>query len=215
MFTGLIEEIGKIKTIKSIPGGKQITIAAEKIMDDLKIDDSVCCSGVCLTVTGFTKNSFTVDAVGATLTKSTFASIHEQEWINLERSVRLNDRLGGHLVQGHVNGVGSIGDIEKPGDNYMLKISVPSSLSKYIVDEGSIAIDGISLTIAKIEESIITLSIIPHTWANTNLNIKKTGDKVNIETDVIAKYVEKLFYYNNKNKDTFTDSWFDKLGYKS
>ncbi len=129
----------------------KINIKAEKIMDDIKINDSICVDGVCLTVTEADKNSFWVDAVGATLDKTTFNQIQSNSLVNLERSVRLNDRFGGHLVQGHVNGVGTISEIKKLGENYLLKIHIPEELGKYLIKEGSIAINGISLTIADLE----------------------------------------------------------------
>jgi len=212
MFTGLIEEIGIIKRIKPISGGINISVKASKIMDDLKVDDSVAVNGVCLTAVNVVADNFSVDAVGETLSKSTINSLKENEEVNLERSVRLTDRLGGHLVQGHVNGVGTITQIKKLGDNYFVEVLVPGNLKKYLIDEGSIAIDGISLTIAQLEDSKAGLSIIPHTWTKTILKNKKVGAKVNIETDVIAKYVEKLLSKENDDSK-FTENWFKQLGY--
>lgn len=212
MFTGLIEETGIIKSIKKIPGGINLTIKASIIMDDLKADDSVSVNGVCLTAVNIGSDNFSVDAVGETLTKSTIQSLKENEEVNLERSIRLMDRLGGHLVQGHVNGVGTITKIIKRGDNYLVEVLVPSNLKKYLIEEGSIAIDGISLTIAQLYESKVGISVIPHTWQKTNMKNKKEGAKVNIETDVIAKYVENLLSTNNE-ENKFTDNWFKQLGY--
>jgi len=212
MFTGLIEEIGIIKRIKPISGGINISVKASKIMDDLKVDDSVAVNGVCLTAVNVVADNFSVDAVGETLSKSTINSLKENEEVNLERSVRLTDRLGGHLVQGHVNGVGTITQIKKLGDNYFVEVLVPGNLKKYLIDEGSIAIDGISLTIAQLEDSKAGLSIIPHTWTKTILKNKKVGAKVNIETDVIAKYVEKLLSKENDDSK-FTENWIKQLGY--
>lgn len=215
MFTGIIEEIGKIEMIAPITGGIRIKIKASKIIEDIKINDSVSVEGVCLTVTRSDKNSFWVDAVGVTLNKSTFNQASEDTLVNLERSVRLNDRLGGHLVQGHVNGVGTITDIQKLGENFLVKILIPEDLEKYLIMEGSIAINGISLTIADLKDREISISIIPHTWKNTNLKYKKINDKVNIEIDILAKYVEKLLAnrspHSNKN---ITESWLKELGYK-
>jgi riboflavin synthase len=167
-----------------------------------------------LTVTNFDNSGFWVDAVGATLEKSTFAFINSSSYVNLERSVKLNDRLGGHLVQGHVNGIGTISEIQKLGENYLLKIIVPENLERYLIKEGSIAINGISLTIADLNRNEISLSIIPHTWQNTNLKDKKINDKVNIEIDVLAKYVEKLLTKNNSTSEkNITESWLKELGY--
>ncbi len=135
-------------------------------------------------------------------------------FVNLERSVRLNDRLGGHLVQGHVNGIGTISEIQKLGENYLLKIIVPENLERYLIKEGSIAVNGISLTIADLNSNEISLSIIPHTWQNTNLKYKKLNDKVNIEIDVLAKYVENLLAKNNGTSEkNITENWLKEIGY--
>lgn len=213
MFTGLIEEIGKISSITAIAGGKRLKISASKILNDLKVDDSVAVNGICLTAINVDNTGFVCEAVGVTLTKTTLQNFFVNEEVNLERAVRLADRLGGHLVQGHVNGIGSIKNISKLGDNYFVEIIVPDELNKYLVEEGSIAVDGISLTIAKLENNVCGLSIIPHTWDNTIIKNKKTGSKVNIETDVIAKYVEKLFISSKAEDKKFTDAWFRDLGY--
>ena len=213
MFTGLIEEIGSINSITQISGGIQIKIAASKILDDLKIDDSVAINGICLTVTKIENDGFIAEAVGVTLDKTTISKLYKGYVVNLERAVRLSDRLGGHLVQGHVNGIGTIAKVEKLGDNYFLEVSVPDNLTKYLIDEGSIAVDGISLTIASLKNTKVGLSIIPHTWDNTNLAKKTVGDKVNIETDVIAKYIEKLITSKNDSDEKFSESWFKKNGY--
>ena len=214
MFTGIVEEIGKINRINSIPGGISVQIEAKKILDDIAVNDSICIDGVCLTVTKNDKSSFWVDAVGATIEKSTFAEIKSSSYVNLERSVKLNDRLGGHLVQGHVNGVGTISEIEKLGDNYLLNILIPESLEKYLIKEGSITINGISLTIADLKDNEISISLIPHTWLNTTIKYKQVLDKVNVEIDILAKYVEKLLA--NKDKmpaNKITDNWLKELGY--
>ena len=214
MFTGLIEEIGKINKISPISGGVRIDITAPGIMDDVKVDDSIAVNGVCLTVVKVNTNGFTAEAVGETLKKTTLANIKENQIVNLERAVRLNDRLGGHLVQGHVNGIAPIVNIRKLGDNYFLEVEVPSNLEKYIIDEGSITIDGISLTVAKLTGRKVGVSVIPHTWKNTNLASLAPGHKVNIETDVLAKYVEKLLYNKKQNdSEPFSDKWFKEMGY--
>jgi len=214
MFTGIIEEIGKIENTTSIAGGLNININAGKILEDIKVNDSICIDGVCLTVTKISNNSFWIDAVGATLEKSTFNHIHKNDLVNLERSVKLNDRLGGHLVQGHVNGIGKISDLKKLGENYLLKIMIPENLVKYIIREGSIAINGISLTISDLESNEISISIIPHTWLNTNLKTKRVNDLVNIEVDVLAKYVEKLLSnVNGSEVKNISENWLKELGY--
>jgi len=214
MFTGIIEEIAKIEKTKPIAGGLSIKIGATKILDDISVNDSICVDGVCLTVTNFDNSGFWVDAVGATLEKSTFASIKPSSFVNIERSVRLNDRLGGHLVQGHVNGIGTISEIKKLGENYLLQITVPENLERYLIKEGSIAVSGISLTIADLDKNLISISVIPHTWQNTNLKYKKINDKVNIEIDVLAKYVEKLLTKDNSGSEkNITENWLKEIGY--
>lgn len=214
MFTGLIEEIGKISNIRSISGGKSLLITANKILDDLKIDDSVAVNGVCLTATELTDKGFRAEAVGATLEKTTLNLLRQNTEVNLERSVRLMDRLGGHLVQGHVNGIAKVSRIDKLGENYFLEVVLPDNLKKYVIDEGSIAIDGISLTVASLIGNRVGVSVIPHTWKSTNLNKRKAGDDVNIETDVIGKYVEKLLSSGTTGEDDkFSSEWFKKMGY--
>lgn len=213
MFTGLIEETGKLLLVENIAGGKRLKISVPKIFDDLKRDDSVCVNGVCLTITRLNGNSFWCDAVGETLNKTTLANVLQNDELNLERALRLADRLGGHLVQGHVNGIGSITQLTKLGENFFLEINLPEELLKYVVDEGSIAIDGISLTVAKVAGTKIGISIIPHTWSKTNLRFRKIGDRVNIEIDIFAKYVEKILHGSQGKDDRFTDGWFKNLGY--
>jgi riboflavin synthase len=214
MFTGIIEEIGKISIIQHIAGGMRIKISSSKILDDISVDDSICVSGVCLTAIKVEDDGFWVDAVGATLEKSTFSKMQLSAPVNLERSLKLNDRLGGHFVQGHTNGTGTILELNKLGENYFLKIIVDENLERYLIDEGSITIDGISLTIAELDGSKVGISIIPHTWQNTSIKFKKVGDKVNVETDVLAKYIEKLVGKNGVNDNiNITENWLKELGY--
>lgn len=214
MFTGIIEEIGKVSEVNPIPGGKTIKISAIKILNDISVNDSVSVNGVCLTTTQVDEQGFKVDAVGVTLEKTTFSELQISSPVNLERSLKLSDRLGGHFVLGHVNGTGVIKEIIKLGNNYLVRVNVPNNLKKYLIDEGSITIDGISLTIAELKDSTIGISIIPHTWNNTTLQYKNAEDRVNIETDVLAKYVERLT--NNKefeHKNKLSENWIKELGY--
>ena len=214
MFTGIVEEIGKVSEINPIPGGKTIKISAVKILNDISANDSISVNGVCLTATAVDEHGFKVDAVGVTLEKTTFSELHISSPVNLERSLKLSDRLGGHFVLGHVNGTGVIKEIIKLGDNYLIRVKVPDNMKRYLIDEGSITIDGISLTIAGLKDSTIDISIIPHTWNHTTLQYKNSEDRVNIETDVLAKYVEKLT--NNKEfeqKNKLTENWLKELGY--
>jgi len=214
MFTGIIEEIGKVSDVNPIPGGKTIKISAVKILNDISVNDSVSVNGVCLTATKVDEQGFKVDAVGVTLEKSTFSELQISSPVNLERSLKLSDRLSGHFVLGHVNGTGVIKEIIKLGDNYLMRVNVPDDMKKYLIEEGSITIDGISLTIAELEDSTIGISIIPHTWNNTTLQYKNAEDRVNIETDVLAKYVERLTNkkeFEQKNK--LSENWLKELGY--
>lgn len=214
MFTGIIEEIGKVSEVNPIPGGKTIKISAIKILNDISVNDSVSVNGVCLTTTQVDEQGFKVDAVGVTLEKTTISELQISSPVNLECSLKLSDRLGGHFVLGHVNGTGVIKEIIKLGNNYLIRVNVPNNLKKYLIDEGSITIDGISLTIAELKDSTIGISIIPHTWNNTTLQYKKAEDRVNIETDVLAKYVERIT--NNKefeHKNKLSENWIKELGY--
>ncbi|MEW6195883.1 MAG: riboflavin synthase [Bacteroidota bacterium] len=213
MFTGIIEEVGTLEKIDRITDGYRIKVNASLITEDLRVNDSIAINGVCLTAIKKEQNGFWVEAVGATLEKTTIKKIQQNSYVNLERAVRLSDRLGGHLVQGHVNGIGIIKKIKKAGENYFVEIQIPDELEKYVIQEGSIAVDGISLTIAKLAVNVIGLSIIPHTWAHTTLQYKNVFDEVNIETDVIAKYVEKLLGTKNSEKNFLTDAVLKEMGY--
>jgi riboflavin synthase len=214
MFTGIVQEIGKIGNIESISGGMRVKINSSKILDDISVQDSISINGVCLTAVKVDKDGFWVDAVGATLDKTTFANLKLFSTVNLELALKINDRLGGHFVQGHVNGIGTIEEITELGENYWLKVVVPSSLEKYLIEEGSVSIDGISLTVAQLEGKTIGVSIIPHTWNNTNIKEKEVKDKVNIETDVLAKYIEKFITKDDLLKKTkLTENWLKELGY--
>lgn len=213
MFTGIIEEVGEVKRISSISGGKELCIKTNSILSDSKVGDSISVNGVCLTITKILGGEFFTDAVGETLIKTTIGKLSVGDKINLERAVSLNQRLGGHLVQGHVNAVGRISEVVKLGENYSVTVLFPKELDKYIIHEGSIAVDGISLTIAKIVDNKFSVSVIPHTWKETNLSYKRTGDLVNIEVDVIAKYVEKLLGAEKKQNKIISEEYLKQLGY--
>jgi riboflavin synthase len=206
MFTGLIEEVGIVKKIDVIAGGgKQISIQADKVLSDLAIDHSVAVSGICLTVTTVFNDGFKVDAVGETLEKSTLDKIHIGQKVNLERAMKLSDRLGGHIVQGHVNGIGIVKQINQRGENWYLTVNLPKELDKYLISEGSIAIDGISLTITHLQGTEVSVSIIPHTYKNTIISDYKANHQVNIETEFLAKYVENFVNaYGSKKKSNLT-----------
>ncbi len=192
MFTGLIEEIGKVQKVQPIGGGQKFTIEAKKIFEDLKIDDSVAINGVCQTVTEINRNSFSFVAVEETLLKTTLSDLRTGSAVNLERALRPIDRMGGHIVQGHVDCIGIITKIERLATAVLLWIQFPKEFEKYVVRTGSICIDGVSLTTARIQSNVFMVSIIPHTLEKTILKEYTIGTKVNLEFDIIGKYVEKI-----------------------
>jgi len=191
MFSGIIEELGNIKEIIKNEGGWQISLFAKTIITDLNIGDSVAVNGVCLTVESVYNDFFKVIVIKETLDNSNLSGLKIEEKINLERSLKYNDRINGHLVQGHVESIGKIVNKVTIGEEVMFSIKIDKNLLRYCIYKGSIAIDGISLTIAKINENTIDVAIIPHTFINTTLSYKKIGSSINIETDMIAKYVER------------------------
>ena len=201
MFTGLVKEIGIIKSIKPNSSGKEFIIQAPKLMQEIAIDDSIATNGVCLTATELFEDSFKIQAVHVTLEKSNIGKLKEGDKVNLELALRPMDRLGGHFVQGHVNGTGTFTKILQRGENWEMSLKAPKELFKYMINEGSIALDGISLTLAKVTETEITVSIIPHTYENTILHTKKIGDTVNIEVDMMAKYLENFMKFDQKKSN--------------
>ena len=204
MFTGIIEEMGIVKSIKS----KVITIEANKIFDDLKLGDSVAGNGTCLTVSSFSNKIFNADITSETLSRTNLGDLKSGFKVNLERALTLNGRLGGHIVSGHIDGVGIVKNISKKSEDIELVIEVPTNLMKYIIEKGSVAVDGISLTIAKVDnnKNNFSVAIIPHTFKETVLYYKKAGDKVNIENDIIGKYVERLLSFNDFNFNNETNN---------
>lgn len=192
MFTGIIEEIGKIKDIKKGQKSSTMIIYASKVIENTSIGDSICTNGVCLTVTDKSKDSFSADIMAETLRMSNLGNLKIGSYINLERALTLDKRLGGHLVSGHIDGTGEIISRNKEDNAIWITIKASSEILRYIIKKGSITIDGISLTVAYVDESIFKLSIIPHTGRHTTLLDKKEGETVNLECDLIGKYVEKL-----------------------
>lgn len=217
MFTGLIQQISKVKEIHPNKEGKTITIEFKGADKQIKIDDSVAVNGVCQTAIQINGDLVTFQAVHTTLEKTTLGNLKPNDVVNTELALRASDRLGGHMVQGHVNGFGKIAEIRNLGQNYMLSVSYPKELGRYFVAEGSVAIDGISLTIAEhqMDGCEFTLSIIPHTWANTILQHRQVGDLVNIEVDILAKYVENMLNYANKQnpESKITMNWLSEQGF--
>lgn len=197
MFTGLIEEIGAIRSVAPLGYGRRITVEAKKIIDGLKIDDSVSINGVCQTVVSISGYLFTVEAVEETLSKTTLGALKSNSRVNLERALTLSTRLGGHLVQGHVDTTGVVHLIEKLSAGTNIWFSYDISFDKYLVPTGSICIDGVSLTTARVEQGRFMVSLIPHTLKSSTLSELKHGSKVNLEFDIIGKYIEKLLNSNN------------------
>ncbi len=194
MFTGIIEEVGHIERVAKTGGKRKLTVACKQVLRDMKKGDSVSVSGVCLTAVEITPQSFTADLAEETWNRTSFSRVREGALVNLERPMRANGRFDGHIVQGHVDGTGEFRSLRRipDADDYWLTISIPAELSRYVIAKGSLAIEGISLTVAKIDGVEVTVAIIPHTTESTNLKSLKPGDPVNLEVDMIAKYVEKM-----------------------
>ncbi|MGI6120023.1 MAG: riboflavin synthase [Desulfosporosinus sp.] len=205
MFTGIIEELGLVRSVRLLPESGQLTIEGNKVLNGTQIGDSIAVNGVCLTVIHQSEREFTVDVMAETLAKTNLADLKNGSRVNLERALQLQTRLGGHLVSGHVDGVGNIRSIAPWGIAQVYEISAPSSLLSYILPKGSIAIDGISLTVIKVESNLFTVSLIPHTFEQTTLGFKKIGASVNIETDLIGKYVARFMGINTTTKKTKQD----------
>jgi riboflavin synthase len=194
MFTGIIEEIGRVIRIEERGENRRITVSAERSAKELKTGDSISVSGVCLTALAITPQTFCADLAPETWSRTSFSRMHHGARVNLELPMKADGRFGGHIVQGHVDGVGRLIELERiaDSDNWWLHFEMPSEMEKYTVFKGSICIEGISLTVAKLEGRVCTVAIIPHTVEQTNLSSLKPGDPLNLEADLIAKYVEKM-----------------------
>ena len=188
MFTGIVEEIGYVQSVE--PGG--LIVRASEAMADLKVSDSINVNGTCLTVTSRDGNTFSVDVLPETLRRTDLGSLGVGDPVDLERPLAADGRFGGHIVQGHVDATGTLDSISEEGDALLLKFEAPSSIMRYVVEKGFIAVDGVSLTIVNCDDSSFTVTIIPFTRDNTVLGGKKVGEQVNLEADIIAKYVERL-----------------------
>lgn len=208
MFTGIIEETGKILRITS----KEITIECRIVLEDSKLGDSIAVNGICLTITNLTDTTFSADISPETLRVTSLGRLSVGSSVNLERAMKANGRFGGHMVSGHIDGLGKINEIKPNGGFIELKVELNPEQEKYVIKKGSIAIDGISLTIANIEKNNITLAIIPHTFENTNLKNLKKGDIVNIEVDITAKYIEK-FLSTSDNESRITLEYLQEHGF--
>lgn len=200
MFTGIIEEVGQIKALKRGANSIILTVGAVTIMDDLKLGDSVATNGVCLTVTALGKDFFQADVMHETMNRSSLESLKPGSHVNLERAMPANGRFGGHMVSGHIDGTGNIVTVEKDDNAVWYTISAEQQILRYVIEKGSIAIDGISLTVAKVTDHDFSVSIIPHTLKETILAEKKVGDIVNLENDMVGKYIEKFMTHASENE---------------
>lgn len=192
MFTGIIEEIGTVRRIERGASGARLTIGAKTVLEGTKIGDSIATNGVCLTVTTMTADSFAADVMAETLRRSGLGALQSSAPVNLERAMPADGRFGGHIVSGHIDGTGTVAALRREDNAVWVTVHAAPALLRYIVEKGSIAIDGVSLTVAAVDTDGFSVSIIPHTGAQTILLGKKPGDTVNLECDVIGKYVEKL-----------------------
>jgi riboflavin synthase len=192
MFTGIIESVGSVAAVQSAGAGKRMTVHTDLDLSRTRIGDSIAVNGACLTAVALEKNRFAVDISPESLKRTTLGQLTIGQEVNLERALRLSDRIDGHLVSGHIDGIGHISSRNTDGNAIVIGFSVPSSLSRYMIEKGSVAIDGISLTVNSVAKEAFSVSIIPHTAEMTTLKSKSAGDAVNIETDMIGKYVAKF-----------------------
>lgn len=214
MFTGIVEEVGKIARIEKNGVTGKLSIIADTVLEGTKIGDSIAVNGVCLTVTSLNGSNFTADVMGETFRRSSLGDLQVGSTVNLERAMPADGRFGGHIVSGHIDGMGEIISIEPEGTAVWYTLSAPIEILQGIVEKGSIAIDGISLTVARITTKDFAVSIIPHTGGNTILSQKKVGDKVNLENDIIGKYVQKFLEPQQEQKESnITEDFLRKYGF--
>lgn len=201
MFTGIIEETGQVKYIQMTGNSGTLAIKAKKVLEETKVGDSIAVNGVCLTVTSLQPDGFTADVMAETMRRSSLKSVKTGTRVNLERAMAANGRFGGHIVSGHIDGTGIIDSLTREENAVWVKIQTPPDIWRLIVEKGSIAIDGISLTVAKVYDQYFEVSVIPHTGEETTLLSKNKGDLVNLENDVVGKYVEKLLGLKNRKEE--------------
>ncbi|MFA6232948.1 MAG: riboflavin synthase [Bacteroidota bacterium] len=211
MFTGIIEELGKLRSVQQFGSGRRFEIAASVALQDIAVGDSIAINGVCLTVTQFNGETFTVEAVEETIKKSTLGAINPGSFLNLERALRADGKLGGHFVQGHIDFSAEVLRIDRRAESWLVTISFPESAAANIVSMGSIGVDGISLTVAEKPGSSFSVSVIPHTWNTTLLHTYAPGTRVNIELDMIGKYV--LNYLRESGRGGISEGFLRELGY--
>jgi riboflavin synthase len=213
MFTGIIEELGKIASLEKHSGGAKIRISVKIVTEKTNEGDSISVNGVCLTALNIKSDSFTADVSQETLNRSTIGNLKVGSNVNLERAVTPSTRLGGHIVQGHVDARGKFVSATQDGDFWTVRFSFPKEIGQYLVYKGSISVEGISLTIANLADEYFEIAVIPKTWELTNLSSLKSGDAVNLEADVIAKYVERILLYKEKDSGGITMEKLQKLGF--
>jgi len=199
MFTGIIEEIGTLSRIERGASFCHLTIQASRVLEDCKDGDSIAVNGICLTVTRHSANSFVVDAMAETVRRTNLGNLKSGDRVNLERSLRVIDRMGGHIVAGHVDGVGTIAGLRTEDIATIMTVSLSPALTKYIAVKGSVCIDGVSLTVTEVSNSSFQVSLIPYSKENSTLGLKRAGDSVNIEVDMLARYLERLISYSEDN----------------
>lgn len=201
MFTGIIEETGIVKEIVRRSRSIVLKVEAKSVLDDIRIGDSIAVNGVCLTAASFTNNSFTADVMPETMQRSNLGNMRAGSRVNLERALTLQSRLGGHIVSGHIDGMGSVLSRKRDDNALLFTIAASEGLLKYIIEKGSVAIDGISLTVVSSSNSSFVVSVIPHTQTETTLHLKEAGEKVNIETDIVGKYIERFIKKSAREDD--------------
>ena len=213
MFTGLVQEIGHLRTIDKKGNFQRLQVEATSIMEFLSIGDSVAINGVCQTIVDLGQDRFSVECVAETLARTTLSTVEIGQPVNLEPALRLSDRLGGHFVQGHIDDVGYLQTITEKNSEWSIHVSAPLPLLRYIATKGSIAIDGISLTVANVNSEGFTVSVIPHTFNNTVMRYRKVGDSVNLEVDLIARYLDQLVSKANRPDSKLTLENLRQMGY--
>ena len=213
MFTGIIEHVGTVKAISRSGGSAGLVIDVGPLAADAGTGDSVAVSGVCLTVTSLDGSAASFDVSGETLSRTMLGKLRSEDTVNLERALRADSRLGGHFVQGHVDGLGKIRRIERKDNDRMFEFSVPKELQRQMVEKGSVAVDGISVTAASITPHGFTVAVIPHTFENTTLGRKKVGDEVNIEVDVLGKYVRRFLAGGEKGESDISREFLERHGF--
>lgn len=216
MFTGIIEEVGTIVSVQKGVKSARLSVKGSVVFGDIKLGDSVAVNGVCLTVAAFRRNEFTADVMNETLTRSNLGDLHAGSSVNLERAMASNGRFGGHIVSGHIDGLGHIVSTDQDDNAVWVTIAATQKILKFIVEKGSIAIDGISLTVASVSENSFAVSVIPHTGKATGLLNKKVGDTVNLENDVVGKYIERFLSFQStaeKPKSTISAEFLANAGF--